>query len=182
MKSASGMAGWQSPSGVFKDCSLCFLALLYLTHGWILEPKHYQSSVSPSRWESPWQSQSLTSPWSNHSRKSFLQTAPERKVEKRTLIGSPCPNDWVRKDSSLLIGQALHAEVSHGMAGKRFLLSKRAVSRHSLKQGMLQKRDNFTNTNCRCWLPRPANGVVGISLRAHSWVGPGSSRLLLPYL
>lgn len=40
MKSALGMAGWQKPSGVFKDLLslLCFLALLYLTHGWSLEP------------------------------------------------------------------------------------------------------------------------------------------------
>lgn len=35
-----------------------------------------------------------------------------RKVEKRTRIGPPWPNDCGQKDGSLLICQALHAEVS----------------------------------------------------------------------
>ena len=113
MKLALGTGGWQSRSDVFKDLSsLHFLVRLYLIHSW--EPGAQTLSEFSLSFGV---GQSVAAPKPTHpteatSAKRVSLQSSRRKVERRTLIGPLRPNDCGQKDDSLLIGQALHVEVS----------------------------------------------------------------------
>lgn len=82
-------------------------------------------------------------PMKQPEQKELTPHSPQRKVEKRTLIGPTCPINCNQKGSGLLIGQALPVKISPlEVLGMGFSCEKGEWV-VTLKKGMLENSDNF---------------------------------------